>query len=441
MLFSQLLYRILTGLLLICALPLLPLMAGKAKYRARLLRRLGFGLKTELNRPAKTIFQGPTIWIHALSVGEVTSALPLVRGLRQQLPGLRLIFSATTRSGSEVAASLLSPLVDHLIAAPLDLGPVVPYYLTCIRPDLFILVETDFWPHWIFCLHQRRIPLMLVNGRISARSFSRYQRLSPIFRLMFAKFSLLSMQTENDAQKMRALGHDPARIATLGNLKFDILDNPRVVAEPGTREHLKRIYGFSPSARLWVCGSTHPGEEALIFQVYVQLRQKFADLQLLLAPRNIERAASIQDLARDLGLPCRRRTTDKDTPGPLLLLDTIGELAGCYAMADLVFIGGSLAPFGGHNPLEPAAAGVPVSFGPHMEDFSEISEELIRSGGAGQVKDAAALAQWLEQLLCDQGARDIMGRRALACVEANHGVVDNHIRLIGRLLSEDNRRR
>ena len=440
MLFFQLLYRLLTSLLLISALPLLPLMAAQAKYRSRLLRRLGYGLKAALDHPAKTRSRGPTIWIHALSVGEVTSALPLVRGLRQHVAGARLIFSVTTRSGSEVAASLLSHLVDHLIAAPLDLGPVVPYYLSRIRPDLFIQVETDFWPHWIFCLHQHRIPLMLVNGRISTRSFLRYHRLSLLFRPMFARFSLLSMQTENDARKMRDLGIDPTRIVTLGNLKFDILDQPHLIAEPGTREQLKQAYGFSPSALLWVCGSTHPGEETQLFQIHAQLRRKFPGLQLLLAPRNIERAASVQDMAHDFGLPCRRRTTDKNTPGPVLLLDTIGELAGCYAMADLVFVGGSLAPYGGHNPLEPAAARVPVCFGPHMEDFSEISDELIRTGGARQVEDAAALVRWLEQLLADPAARDAIGRMAASCVAANHGVVDAHLQLIDRLLSGENHR-
>lgn len=429
-----LLYQVLSGLLLLCALPLLPLLVRKTKYRQRWRQRLGWGLQDTLRLVRQSKGQGPTIWVHALSVGEVTSAVPLVQGLRRQYPQATLLFSATTGAGAEVADKLLSPWVDGLLAAPLDLGPVVPLFLQTIRPDCFIQVETDFWPHWLMCLRRHRIPAMLVNGRISARSLARYQRFALLFRPMFACFSLLAMQTDNDARNMRSLGIDPAHIATLGNLKFDSRSADAAATPPMLREERKSSYGFATDAPLWICGSTHPGEEAIVFAALERLRRNFPTLQLLLAPRNIDRSDEILALATAQGCNCRRRTTDKESPGPLLVLDTIGELAGCYAMADVVFVGGSLVACGGHNPLEPATAGVPVLFGPHMEDFSEITEELIAAGGAWQVADAAALEQRLAQLLADTEARQAMGARAAACVAAHQGVVANHLRMIDRLL-------
>jgi 3-deoxy-D-manno-octulosonic-acid transferase len=428
----QLLYPLLTGLLLVLALPLLPLLAGKAKYRNRILRRLGFGLKARLHSPGGRTSKQPTIWIHALSVGEVTSALPLVRGLRRQLPEAYLVFSATTHSGSEVASSLLASLVDALIPAPLDFGPVVPYYLHCIRPNLFLQVETDFWPHWLFCLQQRRIPLMLVNGRISAGSFRRYQRLPRLFRPMFAAFSLLAMQTGGDADKMRALGLETSRILTLGNLKFDTRENAAPSAAVAAR---RRAYGFSPMEPLWICGSTHPGEEEILLRIFCRLRLQLPGLQLLLAPRNIERTRDIVALANAMQLPCRRKTTAGNTSGPLLILDTIGELADCYSMADVAFVGGSLIAFGGHNPLEPAGAGVPVLVGPHTEDFSEITCGLIKAGGIQQVQNGTELEAWLNRLFSDPARRQIMGDRAAAWIEAHRGVVADHLEVIARLLA------
>ena len=429
------LYQVLSSLLLLCALPLLPLVLRQAKHRQRLGQRLGWGLKAMIAPLQQARGKSPVFWIHALSVGEVTSAVPLVQGLRQQYPQAVLLFSATTRSGAEVATTLIAPWVNRLIAAPIDLGPVVPFFLRTLRPDCFIQVETDFWPHWLLCLRQRRIPAMLVNGRISAASLARYQRLALIFRPMFACFSLLAMQSENDARNLRSLGIAPSRITTLGNLKFDSRGADPMANRPLHPQEQKTSYGFVADAPLWICGSTHAGEESIIFAVFARLQPSFPTLQLLIAPRNIERSDEILSLAAQQGLACRRRTTGKEMPGPVLVLDTIGELAGCYAMADMVFVGGSLVACGGHNPLEPAAVGVPVLFGEHMEDFSEIASELIDQGGALQVAGAGALEQRLRQLLLDTEAAGSMGQRAAACVASHRGVVANHLRMIDRLLT------
>ncbi len=429
------LYTLLSTALFLCLLPLLPLIACREKYRRRLFQRLGFGLAARLRTLSPPPAGVPTIWIHALSVGEVTSALPLVRGVREHFPQARIIFSATTRAGNQVADKVLSPLVDALIAAPLDLGPVASFFIRSLRPDLFILVETDFWPHWLHCLARRNIPTLLVNGRISAPSFARYRRFAWLFRPMFQTFTLLSMQTKADTDKMVSLGLDPQQVTTLGNLKFDTSQLTEHQESRGDTVWLKQRYGFSTAAPLWICGSTHPGEEQPIFQVYRRLLADLPQLQLLLAPRNIERAKEIVALGREQGLACRRWTSGKDAQGPLLILDTIGELAGCYPMAEVVFIGGSLAPFGGHNPIEPAAAGVPVLFGPHMEDFAEIAAELHQRGGARQVDSTDALYVELRHLFADQAARRQMAESAGLCVRLNRGVVGRHLEVISRLVA------
>lgn len=424
----------LTGMLL---LPLLPFVVCRRKYRHRLLQRLGFGLAGQLAAPAPRSPTAPTFWIHALSVGEVTSALPLVRGLRKSFPEARLVFSATTSAGAQVADQLLAPLVDALIAGPLDLGPVVPFFIKTIKPSLFILVETDFWPHWLHCLQRNRIPTLLVNGRISQHSFAHYQRFDFLCRPMFRSFTLLSMQTAGDTEKMASLGVATDRIITLGNLKFDTSQTPAHPTIDTPDRQAKAFYGFNASAPLWICGSTHRGEEQPLFQTFLQLRRTLPALQLLIAPRNIERADEIVALGHTCDLDCRKWTEAKHIKGSILILDTIGELAGCYAMADTVFIGGSLVPQGGHNPIEPASAGIPVLFGPHMEDFAEIAAALVHSGGARQVASPAALQAALHQLLTDQALLKAMAGAARACVRAHQGVVSRHLETVTSLLSRN----
>lgn len=430
----RLVYQIITGLVALLALPVILCLAARPKYRQRFLRRLGWGLQQQLAHVLAAAGT-PTFWMHALSVGEVTSALPLVRGLRGAYPTANIVFSVTTRSGSKVAHRLLFPHIDALIAAPLDIGPVVPSFLRVIRPDLFILVETDFWPHWLHCLAQQDIPRLLVNGRISKPSFQRYRRWAALFRPMFASFTLLSMQTAADAEKMIALGLDGGRVVNLGNLKFDTSQLHTREPDQCIIASARERYGFAAAAPLWICGSTHAGEEAIIFQVFSALRTRTPDLQLLLAPRNIERGQDIVTLAGQFGLPCRRWSTDQVSQGPVLILDTIGELAACYAMADMVFVGGSLVAEGGHNPIEPAAVHVPVLFGPHMEDFSEIAATLVQSGGACQVASTLELQEKLQQILTDASLRRSMARAGWRYVQSNRGVVRRHLQVINDLLS------
>lgn len=431
-----LLYKIFSSFLALVLLPVTPLFLCRKKYRQRLAGRLGLGLRHRVAQLGPIPPSTPVFWIHALSVGEATSALPLVQAIRQTFPAARVICTLNTASGSQVAENLLAPHADLLLPAPIDLGPVVPFFIRVIQPDLFILVETDFWPHWLSCLARKKIPLALVNGRISKKSLRRYQRCPFLFRSIFQTFTLLSMQTAADAKKMVDLGVDAGKVVTLGNLKFDT-DLSDTTGNNGTMTMpTKSSRGFSPSAPLWICGSTHNDEEEQIFTIYKHLQSIVPELQLLVAPRNIERSQDILALAETCGLDARTWTNGRQRQGPVLILDTIGELASCYSMAEVVFIGGTLVAEGGHNPLEAARAGIPVVFGPHMEDFEEIAAELIRCGGAVQVESVASLSIVVQQILCDPTLHNSMAGAALQCIHKNRGVVGRHIDKITDLLAQ-----
>ncbi|NOX81068.1 MAG: 3-deoxy-D-manno-octulosonic acid transferase [Deltaproteobacteria bacterium] len=426
-------YNFLQILFLVIGLPLLvPLVLGRRKYRGRIMTRLGFG-------PAGLLAAGPPgrgkiIWIHALSVGEVTSALPLVRGIRERMPTVVIIFSAATRTGMEVAKQYIKPFVDQVVPAPLDLLFAVNRYIRTIRPDLFILVESDFWPNWLHQLRKYNIPAMLVNGRMSDRSFRRYRRFGFFFKPMFRCLTLLSMQTEEGAAQMRQLGLPGQRILSLGNLKYDTA--PAVQQTEDRQEAWRQAApNIIEDSIVWICGSTHRGEEEIILDTYASLKTGIARLALIIAPRDIGRSREIMRLAETRGLRAGRRTAPPERPGRLLILDTIGELASFYRLARVAFIGGSLVAQGGHNPLEAAAHGVPVLFGPHMEDFREIARDLVQCGGAITVNSKAELTAAVQRILGDDRVRATMSAAAAGLVAANAGVVARHLHEIERLLN------
>jgi 3-deoxy-D-manno-octulosonic-acid transferase len=422
------LYNLIQIIGLIVALPLLLVFVLMTpRYRHRVWRRLGFGLDELIrkNRPDGR----QTIWVHALSVGEVTSALPLICGIRERFPEIFIVFSATTTSGSRVAEQLMAPRADLVVPFPLDILPVTSAFIRRIRPDLFILVETDFWPNFLTCLQRRHIPAMLVNGRISRRSMASYRRFTFFFLPLFQSFRHLSMQTEGDRRNMIDLGVPAERVHTLGNLKFD---TPGISGSTASQPLPMTLPDHS---LLLVAGSTHKGEEEIILQVFARLRTSFPQLYLIIAPRDIGRAREIQGLAAARGISSARRSEKISEACGLLVLDTIGELAGCYQFADIAFVGGSLVPLGGHNPIEPAVMETPVLFGPHMEDFAEISAELLADGGALRVEDGEALFQAARTWLADSRLRGEAGHAALACVKKQQGVIDRHLQLIQTLLS------
>lgn len=423
------LYNLLQFLFLVVFCPFIIIFVlCSPKYRDRAPARLGFGLRKKI---AATSFQGeksPTFWIHALSVGETTSAEPLIRGLRNQFPKCKIIFSVTTKSGKGVADLRLTQKVDAVIDGPFDILPVITYFHATIRPDLFILVETDFWPNNLLLLESKRVPTILVNGRVSEKSITGYRRMSFFFGPMFQSLSALCMQTASDKKKIESLGLPPEKVLTLGNLKFDTPEL-HFENEGAGLEH------YLPKDRItFICGSTHPGEEELLIASYLRVRKDFPDVFLIIAPRNVSRAQEIKDIANAHSLSVSMRTETKTIPSDIFILNTIGELAPCYSLAQIAFVGGSLVAKGGHNPIEPASMGIPVLFGPHMEDFSEIAQSLMECDGGKTIRNQDELSQSLKNLVQSPELRVKNGLAAKNFVHSHRGVIDKHLHLIQTLL-------
>jgi len=407
----------------IAALPLcilgIPLyLLIKPSRRSQFFQRFGRGLERPVHRKTKTI------WIHALSVGEVTSACPLVKELaRRKGESINIIFSATTRSGRELAGRLLAPVCDTIIYFPFDVAPVVTYFLKKLNPDLFILIETDFWPNFIHFSNKAKVPILLFNGRISDSSMRRYRRFGFIFKPLFESFQHLCMQTDSDAGKLQMLGISPENIKTIGNLKFS--DAKQAPAEK-TR-HAPPL----PAGRfLLFGGSTHDGEETMLVDVFLRLRKEHSDLHLVIAPRNIERCDELLKMIQANGVTVQRYAAPSGEPTDITLIDTIGDLSSLYRHAALSFIGGSLVAEGGHNPLEAARFGCPVLFGPHMDDFSEISSELVAAGGALVIDSATGLYSKLAELISDEKKRLHIGANAKRYTDSHDTVLAEHLKVI-----------
>ena len=385
-----------------------------------------FGWKS-LPLPARNSAENTSvIWIHALSVGEATSSFPLIEKIRETWPEVYIILSCTTRSGCNLAHGKAASLVDLIIPFPLDIVWVVRRYVDAIDPDLFILVETDFWPHFLNALSARKIPSLLVNGRISEKSFKRYQSLGFFFKPMFNSFNTLCMQTQQDVDNMKDLGIPEGKVKRVGNLKWGA-ERTQSLAPP-IQDSLH------PDELLFICGSTHQGEEEIILSVYARLVKKYQGLKLAIAPRNPARADEIQQIVADFQFDVQRYSAFSGNFTSVLLIDTIGDLADLYSQSDIAFIGGSLVPEGGHNPLEAAMYGIPLLFGPHMEDFLEISQELILHKAAFQVSDDHELAAALEGFLQSEQLRVTTGSSGKDYFDQHDNVLSDHLMIIKEYL-------
>ncbi len=378
----------------------------------------------------------PRIWLHALSVGETASVRPLLRALRAHYPQAVLMLSSSTRAGATLAAATCANLVDCRLVMPYDLPGAATRIIRRLRPDLFILVETDFWPNLLGALAAAKVPMLLINGRMSPTSWNHYRILRFWARpLLFAPFTFLAMQTKAEVDRMVALGLTPARVGVIGNLKYT------AAAAIGHRPKLARSeLGIGAHKLLWVAGSTHAGEEEIILRAFRRLVVQWPDLFLVLAPRRVERAAMVLALAKQYGYRVALRREPKGaaakgaTEAEVVVLNSYGELVDLYSLGTMVFIGGSLVPAGGHNPLEAAVWEKPVLFGPHMEDFAEISEDLLAVNGALQVQNEDELVAGLQCWLADPNHRAACGRRGGELVRTrDQGVLAAHLALIERL--------
>ena len=423
------LYNILQLVLLALFFPFIALFVlARPKYRDGLPARLGFGLTRQIPATANGDASPPTIWLHALSVGEVTSAVPLIAALRKAYPEKRIIVSVATRSGKQLADRLLATSADHVIDGPLDILPVIGWFARVIQPELYILVETDFWPNILFFLHHKNIPTILVNGRISEKSLAGYRRLQRFFVPMLQCFSYICLQTEHDRANLTKLGLLPEKLYILGNLKF-------ATTTRSTLPEHALLATLLPQERLFfICGSTHAGEEEILISCYRELRKTHPELFLIIAPRDPGRATEIEALAAAQGLTASLRSGTTRLAAELFILDSIGELIDFYALADIAFVGGSLVMQGGHNPIEPAIMGIPVIFGPNMQDFREIAAALLSAGGATEISAENDLVELLGRLLSSPELRAAQGLAARSCIEKQRGVIERHLERIDQVL-------
>lgn len=415
-------YNILQLLTLIFFLPLLALMAlFSAKYKERIPRRLGVGLQLPPKKQGK-----PRIWIHALSVGEVTSAKPLIKALRQEIPESELFFSTVTQGGHLVAKAM-SADVDQFIAFPFDFFFTVKRFVDRVQPDVFVLVETDFWPNIIWQLKKSGVPCVLVNGRIAQKSFARYRLFKPLFTSFFDSFSALSMQMDSGQLQLQQLGVAPQKVTSSGNLKFDL--DLRIEDAPD----LSAMTQHFTDKIVVVAGSTHEGEEPIVLEAFAKVSKIHKNLLLVVAPRNVERAQKVYEMAVALGFETGFKTGVMSESTRVIILDTLGELVYLYSFADIVFVGGSLVDERGHNPLEPAYWGKPVVYGPYMEDFYAASQGLLKAGGGVQTYPED-LNKTIGYLCADSDLRTKMGSSAKEFVMAHQGAAQKCSGLIKKLI-------
>ena len=405
-------------------------MATTQKYRDGLGQRLG-------RVPARLCIFGadskPVIWLHAVSVGEVLAVSRLVEEIGNAFPAHRLLISTTTRTGQDLARTRFG--AERVFYCPLDLPWAIRAYLDALQPKMLILAETEFWPNLLNGCFRRDIPVVVINARISDRSWPRYQMLQQLWRPILGRLARVLAQTATDAERVLALGCPPDLVSVSGNLKFDVK-----AAHESEAVHLLKALG--PGLRFVVAGSTLEGEEVALIEAWPRLLATEPTLAMVLAPRHPERFAAVATLLNNAGLSWIKRSDWKGKPatlisplksGQIVLLDTIGELASIYSISAVSFIGGSLVPSGGHNPLEPAQFGVPIVMGPHYANFRAITDDL-RAHDAVRIAAKDELAKVLVDLLSNTADAQAMGHRAREVFEQQAGATARTIEAIREIL-------
>lgn len=404
-----------------------PVAAGLLYWR----ERKGLEERTRLGErqgwPSRARPEGHLVWVHGASVGETLSLMPVVERLTQR--GLTVLVTSGTRTAASVVVRRLPPGAVHQYV-PLDVPRYVRRFLDHWQPDLVLVAESEIWPNTVMELDRRGVPLVLVNGRMSDRSFQRWQRLPQAIGALLQRFALCLAQTADDAERLARLG--APRVAVAGNLKYDVTPppgDPRVVA------HLSGLIAGRP---VWLAASTHPGEEEIAVSVHRALMQRHPDLLTIVAPRHPNRGAEVAALAERAGLRAARRSQGMhpDRATDIYIADTIGEMGLFYRLTPIVLVGGTLVPIGGHNPIEPAKLGAAILHGPHVHAARDIYEALDEARGALLLKDDRALARALTELLADPALTREMARAAGESVQALGGAVERTLQSIEPFIVE-----
>jgi 3-deoxy-D-manno-octulosonic-acid transferase len=430
-----LLYNILTGFAFLVGFPFLILYnLAQGKYSNRFVERLGrypLNLRPDFDLPNKR-----PLWIHGVSVGEIKAAVALVQRLKEQLPDVPVLLSTTTPAGRETAERALGKGIP-IVYYPLDFYPCVTKALNFFHPRAFIALETELWPNFLARAHKAGSSLILVNGRISDRSFGRYRKLRWLFKPLLKTFEILLVRHTDDADCLIALGARLDRVQVLGNIKYDgLLDQAR---EQVSRK-IKKIIPLPEGGPVLVAGSTRGGEEGLLLSVYGILKKSLPELRLILAPRHIQRSPEIELLIKKAGASCQRFSDllkkEKPEQESVILVDTIGDLFAVYSLATLVFCGASLVPKGGQNILEPAAWGKLVFYGPYMNDFKDARSLLEESGAGICVADEEELAERLLYFFSHPDEAEARGEAGRQALKSQMGLTQKAAEIISEVLSK-----
>ena len=403
----------------------LPVLLVKGKLHSGFKQRFGI-LGQEL---CYRLYKKPNIWFHAVSVGEILAIVGLVERMRLRHPQYQIVISTVTKTGYALAQKRFKK-EDVIVYAPMDLSWVVNRFIKVIKPEIFVTAETEIWPNLLLALSKVDIPMAMVNGRISDKSFYRYRRFAGFMRRVLRPFRAFCMQSTLDADRIISLGALADNVSVPGSMKFDDI----IVAEKMTAQQL----GFKEDSLIWVAGSTHAGEEKIVLDVFKKLKLTFSSLSLIIAPRHIERAEEVYNLVKASGFVpvnfsvVRAQPVNSDA---VIVVDTIGHLKSLYQVATVVFVGKSLVGFGGQNIIEPAFFGKPIIVGPNMQNFLEITEIFLSARGVIQIQESSELEDILKKLLASSQLCQTLGEKAQAIVKKNQGATDQTERILSRILA------
>ncbi len=396
---------------------------GNRSYFDRLGQRFGFGFPS---------IDG-CIWIHAVSVGEVQAAVPLIHALAKRFPEQNLLMTTVTPTGASRVKALFGDSVQHCYI-PFEFPNAVSSFFAAVKPEAAMIMETEIWPNLYRGCGVRNIPLILVSARISPRSLPGYRKLLPLIRETLSHGIIIAAQSQADADRFVSLGASPERTWLTGNIKFDINLNPDVTRQ-GERLRSELFGG----RRAWIAASTHDGEEQQVLEAHRRLLEEQPDLLLILVPRHPERFAAVRRLIENRAFSVVSRTdqTPCEASTDVFLVDTMGEVPLFYAASDIAFVGGSLVPIGGHNLLEPAAQGLPIISGPHVFNAQDIADMFIELGACRMVQDATELATTIAELIAHPQEAAELGRNGLAVLQKNRGALERLLKLLEPLLGDE----